>query len=611
MRRQLCGLLILLAPALYAESPPERHRLGSKISGISHPELSDKKATVVVFLSFDCPVSNSYAPTLQELHRQFAEKKIGFVGIVPGSDQSQKSLEKLKKEYNYLFPLVADPDFRWVDAFKATIAPEAFVLDHNQVLRYRGRIDNAYHARLRKNPRVTEHDLREAIERQLAGKPIRVPQTVAVGCPIVRENTTKKTGKVTYNRDVLPILQKHCQNCHRPGEVGPFSLMTYKQAVNWAADIRDYTKDRKMPPWKPTDGVDFHNDRRLPEAEIDTLAQWVAEGCPEGEAADAPPPATFTDGWQLGTPDLVLTVPEDFTLAASGNDAFRCFVLPTGLTEDQFVTAVEVRPGNKRVVHHTLNFFDTSGKACEMEKAELQRKKKPGELDFGPGYAVQMGVGFLPTPGKFGGIGGWAPGQRARHLPDGYGYPLPKGSDFILQVHYHRNGRVEKDRTTVGLYFAKKKDIKPYKAVVLRGDFLVIPAGNANFKINGCVEVLEDCELRSIMPHMHMLGKSIHVIAVSPDGKERRTLLNIDDWDYNWQETYFLKEPVRLTKGTKLGVQAVYDNSAKNPNNPFNPPQWVFFGEQTDQEMCFVFFGVTNDSTSERIKFRKVPFPKE
>jgi hypothetical protein len=222
-----------------------------------------------------------------------------------------------------------------------------------------------------------------------------------------------------------------------------------------------------------------------------------------------------------------------------------------------------------------------------------------------------MGVGFLPTPGKFGGIGGWAPGQRARHLPEGYGYPLPKGSDFVLQVHYHRNGRVEKDRTTVGLYFAKKKDIKPYKSVVLRGDFLFIPAGSANFKIDGCVEVLEDCELRSVMPHMHMLGKEIKVVAISPDGKDRRTLLKIDDWDYNWQESYFLKEPIRLAKGTKLGLQAVYDNSDKNPNNPFNPPQWVRFGEQTDQEMCFVFFGVTNDTTSQRIATRKAAFPKE
>jgi hypothetical protein len=599
--------------AFAEESPADSGgtRLGARIALPKHPQLQDKKASVVVFLSFDCPVSNAYSPTLKELQRRYAEKNVGMVGVLAGSGLDDKALAKQAREFDLPFPIVADRDFKWTDALKATHAPEAFVLDHNSVLRYRGRIDNAYHARLRKNPRVTEHNLRDAVDTLLAGKPIKEPITVAIGCPIVREDITRKEGAVTYHRDVLPILQEHCQQCHRPGEVGPFALMTYKQAVNWATDIKEYTRSRKMPPWKPIEGVGFHNDRRLSAREIEILAKWADGGTPEGDPKEAPKPATFTEGWQLGTPDLILTAPAETTLGASGSDAFRVYVLPTGLTEDKFVTAVEVRPGNKRVVHHTLNFFDATGKARAMEQAEKDRKKKPEEQDAGPGYPVSMGVGFLPQPGKFGGIGGWAPGQRARHLPEGYGYPLPKGSDFLLQVHYHRNGRVEKDRTTVGLYFAKKKDVKPYKSVVIRGDFLVIPAGNSTFKVDGCVEIQEDCELRSIMPHMHMLGREIKVVLNSPDGKERRTLLAIDDWDYNWQETYFLKEPIALKKGSKLGLQAVYDNSAKNPNNPFNPPQWVRFGEQTDQEMCFVFCGVTNDAKPNRIASRKVAFPKQ
>ncbi|NBO92502.1 MAG: hypothetical protein EBV06_09375 [Planctomycetia bacterium] len=610
MGRLIVLALFMVPSAQYAAEKLDTDRINKKIEGIAHPAFKDNKASVVVFLSFDCPVSNSYAPTLIALHKAYFARGVGFIGVVAGSDLTEADLRKQADAYDLPFPLILDPGMKRADAFKAKIAPEAFVIDHNEVLRYRGRIDNTYHARLRKNPRTTDHDLKNALDDLLDGKSVRVPITQAIGCSLVREDSSKASGPVTYYKDVLPILQTHCQQCHRPGEVGPFALMTYKQAANWASDIKDYTQTGKMPPWKVVAGESFHNDRRLSEADRKTLAAWADNGAPEGNPKDAPKARSFTEGWQLGKPDLILTVPDDFTLGPSGPDAFRCFVLPTGLTEDKFVTAVEVRPGNSRVVHHSLNFYDTSGTARRLEKEEKERKRKPDEQDFGPGYKVQMGVGFIPVPGTFGGIGGWAPGQRARYLPKGYGYPLPKGSDFVLQLHYHRNGRVEKDRTQIGLYFAKNTDVKPFKAAVIRGNFLFIPAGASNQKVDGCIEIQEDCELHSVMPHMHMLGKEIKVTMIAPDGT-RRTLLNIDDWDYNWQETYVLKSPISVQKGTKLGVQAIYDNSAKNPNNPFNPPQRVWFGEQTDQEMCFVFFGMTNNEPRPRIPFRAVTFPKD
>jgi hypothetical protein len=413
----------------------------------------------------------------------------------------------------------------------------------------------------------------------------------------------RKDGKVTYYRDVLPILQNHCQACHRPGEVGPFSLMTYKQAVNWAHDIKEYTHERKMPPWKAVEGGPFHNERKLTDKELSTIATWVDGGTPSGDPKDAPKPKTFTDGWQLGKPDLVLTMPEEMTIGPAGKDIFRCFVLPTGLTEDKHVVAVEVRPGNKRIVHHSLNFWDLSGTARKLEQKEKDRKRKPNEQDHGPGYSVAMGIGFTPESGKFGGVGGWAPGQRARFLPEGYGYPLPRGSDLVLQLHYHRNGRTEKDRTSVGLYFAKKPGIKPYKSAVIPGRFLVIPAGAEKFRVTGSIEALQDGELHSVMHHMHMLGKKATITMTTPDGK-KTTLLRIDDWDYNWQETYFLREPIPFKSGTKFAVEAYYDNSARNPNNPFNPPTWIRFGDQTDNEMCFVFLGVTSDDKPGRFRFR-------
>jgi hypothetical protein len=202
-----------------------------------------------------------------------------------------------------------------------------------------------------------------------------------------------------------------------------------------------------------------------------------------------------------------------------------------------------------------------------------------------------MSVGFLPQ----GGLGGWAPGQMARHLPEGTGHFLPKGADVLVQVHYHRDGRVEQDRTSIGLYFAKKPTARRMKSLILPGRFLFIPAGAARYTVKGTIEVEQDCLLHSVMPHMHMLGKEIKVTVTPPEG-QLFTLVTINDWNYNWQETYFLKESIPIKAGTKFSVEAVYDNTDKNPNNPFNPPRRVPFGEQTDNEMCFVFLGATNDA---------------
>ncbi len=610
----LCiGAFWLTAPS-QAEKPEDVDKLNKKIDSFtleangkpwSLAAQTDRKVVVVVFLSFDCPVSNSYAPTLIELQKKYQEKSVAFVAVNSSDDLTAAELEQLTKEYRLPFPVLKDDQFKVADLFKAKIAPEAFVLDHNRVLRYRGRIDNAYSARLKKNPRVTSHDLDAAIADLLAGRDVQTPATKAIGCPIVRERVAKTDGPVTYHRDVLPILQKHCQQCHRPGEVGPFSLMTYKQAVNWAQDIKDYTQDRRMPPWKVVQGGPFHNERKLSDEELKTLAAWVEGGTPEGDPKDAPKPVTFTEGWQLGTPDLILTMPEEMTIGPAGRDVFRVMVLPTGLTEDKFVIGVEVRPGNNRILHHTLHFFDTTGQARALEQKERERKKKPNEQDYGPGYSSSMGVGIGlgGGPGKVGGVGGWAPGQQPRFLPKGYGYPLPKGSDLVVQMHYHRNGKVEKDRTSIGLYFAKETNLKRFKSGIIPGRFVVIPPGNDNFKVNGSIEALEDGELHSVMHHMHMLGKAARV-TMTPPGEPPRTLLRIDDWDYNWQETYFFKEPIPFKAGTKFAVEATYDNSDKNPNNPFFPPTWVRFGDQTDNEMCFVFLGVTNDDKPGGFKFK-------
>jgi hypothetical protein len=586
---------------LRAEEPVNTDKLGTKVANINFKDgtakpaelysIKDRKAYVIVFLNFDCPVSRSYADTLAQLAKTYADQGVTFLGICTNEELTTEQLSEQVKDHQLGFAVYSEKSSAAADALKAKVTPEAFVLDHNFYLRYRGRIDNSYYARLRKNANTTTHDLEDALDAVLAGKDVPRPATQAIGCSIGSQKSTKKDGKVTYYRDVQPILQTNCQSCHRPGEVGPFSLMSYKDAVSWADDIKEYTHSHKMPPWKPVEGSDFQNERKLTDAQIATLAAWVEGGLAEGDPKDAPAPRKFPDGWQLGKPDVVLTPDEDMHIGASGKDHFRCFVLPTNLTEDKFVTAVEVRPGNPRVVHHALLFVDTHGKARELEQKEKDRTKKEGEADYGPGYSVGMGsIGFLPT----GALRGWAPGIMPSFTPEGTGFRLPKDSDVVLQLHYHRDGKAEKDRTQIGLYFSKEKTVKPFGGLVVVGSFLVIPAGTSEFKVTGSTTVNKDCEIHDIMPHMHMLGKKVKVTMTPPEG-EATTLIAVDDWDYNWQEMYVFKEPLKVKAGTKFSVEAVYDNSNNNPNNPNDPPKWVKFGEQTTDEMCFIFMGATSD----------------
>lgn len=613
-----CVLTGLCGGAAAQEKGPSRARLGTKIPNLTFQdaqgksfalyELKDKKAIVIAFLSFECPVSNGYCPALADMAKEFSKHGVSLIGLTVNEDDTRTDVAKHAREFNLSFPVFKDEKLIAADALRADFTPEVFVLDGEFVLRYRGRIDDGYSERLKKHAQVKAHDLKQVLGELLSGRPVAQPATQAIGCQIQREDRRiSKSGDVTYYRDVLPILQNDCQTCHRPGEVGPFSLLTYKQAMNWAEDIKTYTQNRTMPPWKPSKGVPFHNERRMSDKDINTLSAWVDGGTPAGNPQDAPPPRKFPEGWQLGTPDIILTPAGDFTLGPDGRDVFRCFVLPTNLPEDVYVSAVEIRPANKRVVHHVLLAIDTAGQGRRLEKkgqndetaaappVGSHAQKNP--LDRGAGYATQMGFGFIPQGA---GLTGWAPGAIPRHLPEGSGMYLPKNADVVMQVHYHRNGRLERDRTQVGLYLAKKKVDKPFYGGVVAGGsgnglarlFFSIPPDKANFKLEGDAWAADDFTIFFVTPHMHMLGKKIGLTMTPPDGKTQ-TLIDIDAWDYNWQETYMLKQPMHVKAGTRFHVEAYYDNSASNPLNPFNPPQRITFGEQTFNEMCFVFLGGT------------------
>lgn len=549
------------------------------------------RATVLVFLSCECPMSNAYVKPVNELAAKYKDRGVAVVGVNANREEPATQVAAHARGFGIAFPVLKDDDLVAAKALGVKVNPEAVVLDEKFVVRYRGRIDDGYTGRMRPAPRTTRADVAAALDELLAGKPVSVSYAQAFGCPLPLDGK-KPAGPatITYYRDVAPILQTNCQGCHRPGEVGPFALQTYRQAVKWADSIVAETEARRMPPWKPAPADHIAGQRSLTEKDRKTLAAWVDAGTPEGDPNDAPPAPKFPTGWQLGEPDAVLEMPSEAVVAATGRDIFHCIVFPTDFGEDKYLAALEVRPGNARVVHHAVMVLDTTGRARKLQEA-AQARQKPTDPDRGPGYSVNQGMGFLPNPANS--LGGWAPGLVPKRLPDGVGQKLHRGADIVVQVHYHRTGKEERDRTKLGLYFAKGPVKEYLTAVPVTGMFWKIPAGEKEFKINGTATLTQDVRLHWMVPHMHLLGKDIELFARLP-GEGEKSLIKLPEWDYNWQEMYTVKEPMLLPKGTVLRVRATYDNSAGNPLNPHSPPKAVTLGEQTTNEMCFVFCGVSS-----------------
>ncbi len=387
----------------------------------------------------------------------------------------------------------------------------------------------------------------------------------------------RKGGPPTFTKDVARILQQRCQGCHRRDQIGPFVLETYEQARKRSVDIAAVAEDRSMPPWKPTAGVGpkFKHDRSLTAGEIAVLQSWANAGAPRGEQEHMPSPTRYPDGWSLGEPDLVLEIAEDFNVPASGPDIYRCFVIATDLPRDALVSAIECRPGNRRVVHHMMAFLDTHGYGRERDAA-----------DPGPGYTSFSGPGVEIT----GDLGGWAAGNEAFHLPEGIGRVLPSRADVILQVHYHPSGKREVDRTRLGIHFARK----PIKQTIQWAnasnyDFRLQP-GSANTEVKATWYVPVDVDALAVTPHMHQLGRDFRMSVRYPNGR-KQDLIHIGDWDATWQNTYSFEKPIRLPKGTVVAVVAHYDNSAHS-RNPSRPPKLVKCGPEVTDEMCVGYIGV-------------------
>jgi hypothetical protein len=373
-------------------------------------------------------------------------------------------------------------------------------------------------------------------------------------------------------------------------------LLTYRDVSKRARQIARVTGEGIMPPWKAEPGFgEFANDRHLSAQQIAAIQQWAGSGMAEGNAADLPAAPKFPEGWTLGKPDVVLEPDEDYTLAAEGGDLYRCFVIPTKLMEDHYISALEVRPGNRKIVHHVIVHFDTTGRARELDAQ-----------DPGPGYTSFGGVGFKSS----GMIGGWAPGNFPSLLPKGIGRFLPGNADLVVQVHYHRSGKVETDRTKVAVYFCKAPVDKRVRAIAVAKLALRIPAGDSNYVVHASHPVRLDATVYRVTPHMHLLGREMKVTATLPDGTVV-PLVHVQNWDFNWQTGYDFKTPLRLPAGSRVDLEARYDNSSGNPLNPNHPPRFVTWGEQTTDEMCLAFLSFTLDSEhlTREISLRKTQSP--
>ena len=386
--------------------------------------------------------------------------------------------------------------------------------------------------------------------------------------------------RVTFSKDVAPVLQKNCQSCHRPGEAAPFSLMTYREARPWAKAMKQAVVLKKMPPWfaDPQYGH-FRNDRSMSSEERETLVRWVDAGAPEGNPKDLPKPIAFVDGWNIGQPDMQFEMPELFNIPASGTVEYQYVILPYKFTEDRWVQMTEVRPGNRALVHHVIAFI-------RDPESKWYRDKKPGDV-------------FVPDLNEKGErrelsgdiLAGYAPGLPPIQLRPGTGRLIKAGSDIVFQLHYTANGKPGQDKTKVGVVFAKEPPRERVMTLAAANRKFTIPAGDANYQVDSEFEMGHEAKLSALLPHMHQRGKDFEYRLIFPTG-ETETILRVPRYDFNWQLWYEPVSDLILPKGTKIACTAHYDNSPNNPTNP-DPTKPVKWGDQTWEEMMIGFFDVT------------------
>lgn len=535
----------------------------------SAAEFADRQVVVLAFLGTECPLVAKYGGRLQQLQNQHAASGLAVLGIFSNQQDSLAEIAQFAKNNKVEFPCLKDAGNTLADAAGATRTPEVVVLGPlkagKRPIVYSGRIDDQF-TYGKERPKAQHDYLGDALAAVLAGKSPPVKHAEPVGCLIGKQLPPTGDQSVTYSNQISRILQKSCIECHRPGEIGPFSLTSYEETVGWAEMIAEVTANNTMPPWhaNPQHGK-FRNDVRLSAEDKSLLARWVEAGAPEGDKNQLPPPREFVDGWRIGKPDLVLHMADKpFTVPAQGEVRYQFFMVDPGFTEDKWIKAAECRPGNRAVVHHII--------------IGLQ----------GPGARRERVAGAVHSEW----LTATAPGARPLILDDGHAKLIPAGSKLIFQMHYTPNGTVQQDRSSVGLIFADPKEVKHQVGTDKADNHgLRIPPGAENHKVEALQVFSRDMKLLALFPHMHLRGKAFRYTAVFPNGKEE-VLLDIPHYDFNWQNSYEFADPVVMPAGSRLRCEAWYDNSDGNPANP-NPADTVRWGDQTWEEMMIGYFDAT------------------
>lgn len=552
-------------------------------------DLEGHRAAVLVFTGVECPIGDLYLPRLVELQRTYAGRGVAFVAINSNAAEDDAAVADHARRFGLTFPVLQDKDANVASLLQVQRTCEAILLDGEARIRYRGAIDDQYGYGTRRKRPVRAY-LKDALDAVLDGRDPETTATSVAGCPIDRSAGSTRPaprirpaadaviealreidpeidpgslGTVTYAEHVAPILQQRCESCHRPGQVGPFSLRTYDDARRHADGIHEVVDARRMPPWHadPRHGR-FANDRRLSARERATLLAWVEQGTPRGDSAREPAPREWPEGWSIGTPDVVFEIPDAFTVPPDGTVDYQHFEVPTGFTEDRWVRAIEPRPGDRSVVHHIIVYLKPKG----------SRVRDADDLEH---------------------LAAYAPGDLPTVLPPGVAKKIPAGSTLVFQMHYTPVGKTRVDRSSVGLVFADGPPTFRAKTVPVLNTRFEIPPGDANYEVRAeSPPVPADTPLLGFLPHMHLRGKDFTYTAVHPDGT-REILLSVPRYDFAWQSYYWLAEPKVLPKGARLECVAHFDNSTSNPalteKDVQKPVRW---GEQTWEEMMIGYIDV-------------------
>lgn len=544
-------------------------------------EFADAKWKVVCFLGTECPIAQFYGPRLQELETEFRDDGVRVIGVISNLQDSVKDIEAYVAKHYLNYPIIKDEGQTLAKQFGATRTPEVFLVDAKGAVQYQGRIDDQYTPGIARDKPIKQY-LREALTLLIAGKEVFVARTEAVGCLITFANerllSADPTSLVTFTRDVAPLLNRHCVECHREGEIGPFSLVDYDEVFGWGEMILEVVEQKRMPPWhaNPKFGK-FKGARHLPKDAHNTLATWVEQGMPRGDPKDLPPQPNWASGWHLKTaPDEILTMrDEPFVVPAEGTVEYQYFVVDPEWKEDRWIRAAQVIPGNSSVVHHAIVFV------------------RP------PDGLRSSGIGWL---------GGYVPGQRVEALPPGHARRVPAGSKLVFQMHYTPNGRATKDVTKLGIWFGEDADVthEVTTRVAINQHFEIPPHASDHIVRLQLNNFARDSRLLGTTPHMHLRGKSfrLEVHRRGADEADTETLLHVPRYDFNWQHWYQLETPLALSEVESLRMEARFDNSQHNAANP-GPDQYVTWGDQTWEEMAVAFFDIAHPRDTPRVVNRE------